>query len=35
MATSLKKVALELSYILTKVESPPHQKTIKTEMGAA
>ena len=34
MATTLKKVALELSYILTNVASP-YQKNIKTEIGGA
>ena len=35
MATILEKVALELSYFLTIIASPPHQKPIKTEMGGA
>ena len=35
IATILEKVALELSYFLTIIASPPHQKPIKTEMGGA
>ena len=32
MPPIFKKVALELSYILTNVASPPHRKLVKTEM---
>ena len=35
MTTILENVALELSYFLTIVASPPYQKPIKTEMGGA